>query len=126
MSASVPPSPLPPSALGDARQLAAVLHELAATIDARAGGDAATSYTAQLLAKGAGACAKKLGEEGVEAALAVSSQGEAEVAAEAGDVLYHLLVALRSRGVTLDDVAAVLANRQGLSGLAEKASRPKG
>jgi phosphoribosyl-ATP pyrophosphohydrolase len=119
-------APLSSSSLGDADQLAAVLRELAATIDGRAGGDATTSYTAQLLAKGPAACAKKLGEEGVEAALAVSSQGEAEVAAEAGDVLYHLLVALRSRGVTLDDVAAVLAKRQGMSGLAEKASRPKG
>ena len=118
-------SPLSPLPLGDVGQLANVLGELAATIDARTGGDAATSYTAQLLAKGAAACAKKLGEEGVEAALAVASQGEAEVAAEAGDVLYHLLVALRSRGVSLDDVAAVLAKRQGISGLAEKTSRPK-
>jgi phosphoribosyl-ATP pyrophosphohydrolase len=118
-------TPLSAISLGDSGQLANVLHELAATIDARASGDSATSYTAQLLTKGATACAKKLGEEGVEAALAVSSQGEAEVAAEAGDVLYHLLVALRSRGVTLDAVAAVLAKRQGLSGLAEKASRPK-
>jgi phosphoribosyl-ATP pyrophosphohydrolase len=116
---------LPPSPLGDASQLADVLRELAATIDTRAGGDPSASYTAQLLAKGAAACAKKLGEEGVEAALAVSSQGEAEVAAEAGDVLYHLLVALRARGVTLNDVAAVLARRQGVSGLAEKAARPK-
>jgi phosphoribosyl-ATP pyrophosphohydrolase len=115
----------PPSPLGDASQLADILRELAAIIDTRAGGDASASYTAQLLAKGAAACAKKLGEEGVEAALAVSSQGEAEVAAEAGDVLYHLLVALRARGVTLNDVAAVLARRQGVSGLAEKAARPK-
>ena len=118
-------APLSPSPLGDAGQLANTLVELAATIDARAGGDAATSYTAQLLAKGAAACAKKLGEEGVEAALAVSSQSDAEVAAAAGDLLSHLLGALRSRGVTLDDVAAVLAKRQGVSGLAEKASRPK-
>ncbi|MEP7209448.1 MAG: phosphoribosyl-ATP diphosphatase [Alphaproteobacteria bacterium] len=119
-------APLSTSPLGDVGQLAEVLKELSATIEARAGGDAATSYTAQLLAKGAAACAKKLGEEGVEAALAVSSQSEADVAAEAGDVLYHLLVALRSRGVTLNDVAAVLAKRQGMSGLAEKASRPEG
>jgi phosphoribosyl-ATP pyrophosphohydrolase len=121
MSAQLPPSPL-----GDVARLADVLRELAATIDARAGGDASASYTAQLLAKGATACAKKLGEEGVEAALAVASQGETEVASEAGDVLYHLLVALRARGVSLDDVATVLAKRQGVSGLAEKASRPKG
>ncbi|MBI1360634.1 MAG: phosphoribosyl-ATP diphosphatase [Alphaproteobacteria bacterium] len=114
---------LPPLGSGD--RLAAVLSELSATIDARAGGDAASSYTAQLLAKGAGACAKKLGEEGLEAALAVAAEGPDAVASEAGDVLYHLLVALRSRGVSLDDVAAVLVKRQGVSGLAEKASRPK-
>lgn len=109
--------------LGEASQIAAALRELAAKIDARAGADASHSYTAQLLAKGPAACAKKLGEEGVELALAVSSQSEAEVAAEAGDVLYHLLVALRVRGVSLDEVAAVLAKRQGQSGLAEKATR---
>ncbi len=112
-------------ALGPSDKLAAILHELATTIDARAGGDAASSYTAQLLAKGAVACAKKLGEEGVEAALAVAAEGPEAVASEAGDVIYHLLVALRARGVALDDVAAVLAKRQGASGLAEKASRPK-
>lgn len=124
---STPPSPSrTPSPLGDARRLTDSLRDLAGVIDARAGGDAAASYTAQLLAKGPAACAKKLGEEGVEAALAVASQGEDEVAAEAGDVLYHLLVALRARGVSLDDVAAVLVKRQGMSGLAEKASRPKG
>ena len=67
--------------------------------------------------------AKKLGVEGVEAALAVASQSDAEVAKEAGDVLYHLLVALRSRGVPLDAVAKVLADRQGTSGIAERASR---
>ena len=61
--------------------------------------------------------------EGVEAALAIASQSDVEVAKEAGDVLYHLLVALRSRGVPLDAVAKVLADRQGASGIAEKASR---
>ena len=68
--------------------------------------------------------AKKLGEEGVEAALAVMAQGDQEVAGEAADLVYHLLVALRSRGVSLDAVATELKKRQGKSGIEEKASRP--
>lgn len=109
--------------LGPAAYLGEVLNDLAKTIDARAGADPASSWTAKLLAGGPALAAKKLGEEGVEAALAVASQSDTEVAKEAGDVLYHLLVALRSRGVSLDAVAKVLADRQGTSGVAEKASR---
>lgn len=110
-------------ALGDAAKLTAILTRLAGTIDARAGADPETSWTAKLLMAGPGACAKKLGEEGVEAALAVASQSDVEVAGEAADLIYHLLVALRSRGVSLDEVAERLAARQGVSGLDEKASR---
>lgn len=109
--------------LGSAGFLGEVLSELAKTIDARVGDDPSTSWTAKLLMGGPALTAKKLGEEGVEAALAVASQSDVEVAKEAADVLYHLLVALRSRGVTLDQVAKVLEERQGQSGLAEKASR---
>ncbi len=109
--------------LGPAAYLGEVLNDLAKTIDARVGEDPSTSWTARLLAGGPALAAKKLGEEGVEAALAVASQGDAEVAKEAGDVLYHLLVALRARGVPLDAVAKVLADRQGVSGIAEKAAR---
>jgi phosphoribosyl-ATP pyrophosphohydrolase len=109
--------------LGPAGFLGDVINELAKTIDARAGGDPDSSWTARLLMGGPALTAKKLGEEGVEAALAVASQGDDEVAKEAADVLYHLMVALRSRGVSLDDVAKVLEARQGKSGLAEKASR---
>lgn len=109
--------------LGPAAYISEILAALAKTIDARAGDDPSASWTAKLLAGGPALTAKKLGEEGVEAALAVASQSDGEVAKEAADVLYHLLVALRSRGVTLDQVAKVLADRQGQSGLAEKASR---
>lgn len=109
--------------LGSAAFLGEILAELAKTIDARVGDDPASSWTAKLLAGGPALAAKKLGEEGVEAALAVASQSDDEVAKEAADVLYHLLVALRSRGVTLDQVAKVLESRQGKSGVAEKASR---
>lgn len=109
--------------LGPAAYLGEVLNDLAKTIDSRAGADPASSWTAKLLAGGPALTAKKLGEEGVEAALAIASQSDTDVAKEAGDVLYHLLVALRSRGVSLDAVAKVLAERQGTSGIAEKASR---
>jgi phosphoribosyl-ATP pyrophosphohydrolase len=111
--------------LGSASFLGDALAQLAKTIDARAGDDPEKSWTAKLLAGGPALTAKKLGEEGVEAALAVAHQSDKEVAAEAADVLYHLMVALRSRGVSLDAVAKVLEARQGTSGIAEKAGRPK-
>lgn len=109
--------------LGSAAFLGDVVNELAKTIDARAGGDPETSWTAKLLMGGPALTAKKLGEEGVEAALAVASQDDKAVAAEAADLVYHLLVAMRSRGVTLDQLAKALEARQGKSGLGEKASR---
>lgn len=109
--------------LGPAAFLGEVLNDLAKTIDARAGADPASSWTAKLLMGGPALTAKKLGEEGVEAALAVASQDDKAVASEAADLVYHLLVALRSRGVTLDVLAKALEVRQGKSGIDEKASR---
>ena len=106
--------------LGSAAFLGEVLGELAKTIDARAGADPSSSWTAKLLMGGPALTAKKLGEEGVEAALAVASQDDKAVAA---DLVYHLLVALRSRGVPLDTLAKALEARQGKSGIDEKASR---
>lgn len=100
------------------------LDALAQTIEARRGEDPSKSYTAKLLAKGPLHCAKKLGEEGVEFALAVAAQDDAAVAAEAADVLYHLLTALAARGVSPDAVGEELRKRQGVSGLEEKAGRP--
>jgi phosphoribosyl-ATP pyrophosphohydrolase len=105
-------------------RLAAALGHLAETIDARAAaGDESASWTAKLLAKGTGACAGKVEEEGAELAHALRAESEARVASEAADVFYHVLVALRSRGVSLDAVAAALEARQGMSGLAEKSAR---
>lgn len=113
--------------LGPSEKLAAILQALAATIDARAdesAGDAGrNSYTAQLLAKGSPKIAKKIIEEGGELGLALVSEDNQSVASETADLLYHMLVALRARGVSLDDVAEVLAAREGISGLDEKASR---
>ena len=109
--------------LGSAAFLGEVLSELAKTIDARAGGDPEASWTAKLLMGGPNLTAKKLGEEAVETALAVVSQGDKEVASEAADLVYHLLVALRSRGVPLDALAKALEMRQGKSGIEEKTGR---
>jgi len=112
------------TALASPDRLADALAHLAATIDARAQeSDAGKSWTAKLLAKGPDACAAKVAEEGGELADAVRSESDSRVANEAADVLYHVFVALRSRGVSLDDVAAALEARQGTSGIDEKAGR---
>jgi phosphoribosyl-ATP pyrophosphohydrolase len=100
-----------------------VLERLAATIEARKGGDPATSYTAKLLNDPALA-AKKLGEEAVETVIAAVAQGPDALAAESADLLYHWLVLLAASGVSLDAVAERLAAREGTSGISEKASRP--
>jgi len=99
-----------------------VLARLAATIEARKGGDASASYTARLLADPALA-AKKLGEEAVETVIAATQGDQAALAAESADLVYHWLVVLAAAGVSLDAVAAKLEAREGASGLAEKAGR---
>lgn len=99
------------------------LDRLAATIAARKGADSEASWTAKLLAKGPEKCAEKFGEEAVEAIIEAVKGDRARLTAEAADVLYHLLVMLAARDVTLAEVLAELERREGQSGLAEKASR---
>jgi phosphoribosyl-ATP pyrophosphohydrolase len=101
------------------------LHDLAATIEARAASGGEASYTRTLLDKGAEHCAKKFGEEAVETVIAAVENNRDHLIAESADVLFHLLVLLKSRGVTLEEVEAVLAQRQSMSGLEEKASRKR-
>ncbi len=100
-----------------------VLHDLAATIAARKGADPDSSWTAKLLAKGPEKCAEKFGEEAVEAIIEAVKGDRDRLTSEAADVLYHLLVMLAARDVTLADVEAELARREGKSGIAEKAAR---
>jgi len=102
-----------------------VLDRLAATIAARAGGDAAVSHTAALLAAGVGKCAEKFGEEAVEAIVAAASGDRAGLVHEAADVLYHLQVMLAAAGIGWSEVLAELERREGRSGVSEKASRPR-
>ena len=87
--------------------------------------DPSSSYTAKLLAEGVEKCARKFGEEAVEATIAAVSEDDAALTAEAGDVLYHLLVMLEARGVKLAAVMAELEKRTARSGLAEKAARKR-
>ena len=99
-----------------------VLRRLTATIESRKGGDPSTSYTAKLLGDPVLA-AKKLGEEAVETVIAAVARDVDGLAAESADLLYHWLVLMAASGVSLDAVADKLAAREGVSGLAEKASR---
>jgi len=101
------------------------LAELEVIVAARANAPAAESYTASLITKGPLACAKKFGEEAVEAVIAGAGDDTKALVAESADVLYHLLVLWRARGVAHADVMAELERRTTQSGHAEKAARPK-
>jgi phosphoribosyl-ATP pyrophosphohydrolase len=99
------------------------LHDLEKRVQERAQASADVSYTRKLLDRGIAHCAKKLGEEAVEASIAAIAEDKSRMIAEAADVLYHLLVVLHVRGITLDEVEAELGARTRQSGLDEKASR---
>jgi len=103
-----------------------ILTRLQATISSRVGADPASSYTAKLLAGGAPLAAKKFGEETIETVIAAVQNDPDAIAAESADLIYHWLVLLATTGVSLDAVAEKLEAREGTSGIAEKASRPKG
>lgn len=99
------------------------LDRLAATIAARKAADPDGSWTAKLLAKGPEKCAEKFGEEAVEAVIEAVKGDRARLTSEAADVLYHLLVMCAARDVSLAEIEAELARREGQSGLDEKATR---
>jgi phosphoribosyl-ATP pyrophosphohydrolase len=99
------------------------LADLERRVKERANASAESSYTRQLLNKGVAHCAKKLGEEAVETALAAVAEDRDRLIAEAADLLYHLFVVLEARSVSLAEVEALLETRQTKSGLEEKASR---
>ena len=104
-------------------RLGTVLQRLYEVIESRKDADPKSSYTASLLAKGPARCAKKFGEEAVEAVIAGTTSDKAELTAEGADTLYHLLVLMASVGVTPNEVAQTLADREGISGHDEKAGR---
>jgi len=102
-----------------------VLVELSQTIRARKDDSAQTSYTAKLLQGGVSVCAKKFGEEAIETVIAAIEGDADHLAQESADLLYHWLVTLEAANVPLADVMAVLRQRQGTGGFAEKAARTK-
>ena len=100
------------------------LTDLEKRVHERAQANAAESYTRTLIDKGVAHCAEKLGEEAIETGFAAVQEDKGRLIAEAADLLYHLLVLLEARGVSLAEVEAVLEKRTAQTGLEEKASRP--
>ena len=101
------------------------LADLEKRVHERAKASSAESYTRALIEKGIAHCAKKLGEEAIETGLAAVQEDNIRLTAEAADLLYHLLVLLEARGVTLADVEAALEKRTAQSGHEEKSARPR-
>ncbi|WP_116131034.1 phosphoribosyl-ATP diphosphatase [Tropicimonas sp. IMCC34043] len=99
------------------------IERLARVIEARVGADPESSWTANLLARGPEKCAEKFGEEAVEAIIEAVKGDRERLISEAADTLYHLLVMCAARDVTLAEIEAELARREGVSGIAEKAAR---
>lgn len=102
----------------------AFLARLEAIVESRKGAAPETSYTARLFSRGIGKIAQKVGEEGVECAIAGVSEDEAALTGEAADLLYHLIVLLRARGLGLADVAAELARRHAPQPAVDEAAAP--
>ena len=100
-----------------------VLEQLADTVEDRAGAAPSSSYTAKLLHQGTEKCAKKVGEEAVEMALAAMSNDREHLISETADLVYHVLVLLQSSNVPLSAVMAELEARMERGGLSEKAAR---
>ena len=120
-------SPRPHGEMLKKRAMAAfTLQDLEDRIKARAQASAEISYTRGLIDKGVAHCAKKLGEEAVEVAIAAVAEDRSRVIGETADLLYHLLVVLHMRGISLADVEAALLERTRQSGLDEKAARKGG
>jgi phosphoribosyl-ATP pyrophosphohydrolase len=102
------------------------IYDLEKRVHTRAKANAEESYTRKLLDRGIAHCAKKLGEEAVETAIAAIAEDRERLVAETADLIYHLLVLLEARGITLTEVEAQLAARQNQSGLDEKSARKGG
>ena len=101
------------------------LEDLDGRVTERSSASPDESYTARLLRDGVDRCARKFGEEAVELIVSAVSRDKDGLTGEAADVLYHLLVLLKSADITLGEVMAELERRTGQSGLQEKASRVK-
>jgi phosphoribosyl-ATP pyrophosphohydrolase len=103
--------------------LGETLERLWRAIESRRGADPATSYTARLFARGTAKIAQKLGEEAVETVIEGVTGDRAALVGESADLLYHLFVLWAASGIAPADIAAELARREGVSGIAEKKAR---
>ena len=105
---------------------AGVLDALWRTVEARRlAGDVEHSHSARLIARGTAKVAQKLGEEAVECVIEATQGNRGATVLESADLLYHLVVLWVDAGIRPEEVWAELARRQGISGIAEKAARPK-
>lgn len=100
-----------------------ILRDLQQTIRSHRDNDPQHSYVAKRFASGRQKIAQKIGEEGVELALALASDDNEEITKEAADLLFHILIGLEDAGLSLADVEDELAKRQGVSGITEKQQR---
>jgi phosphoribosyl-ATP pyrophosphohydrolase len=114
----VAPAAIAPSDIG-------VLDRLFGIIQQRRDADPELSHSARLLSRGAAKVAQKFGEEAVECLIEAVAGNHDALVAESADVLYHLMVLWVSSGVTSQEVWSELVRREGISGIAEKAARPK-
>ncbi len=104
-----------------------VLDRLWQTVESRRlAGDVQNSHSARLIARGTPKVAQKLGEEAVECVIEATQGNRAATILESADLLYHLVVVWVDAGIRPEEVWAELRRREGISGIAEKAARPKG
>jgi phosphoribosyl-ATP pyrophosphohydrolase len=102
-----------------------ILQRIAASIEARKGGDPEKSYVARLFAKGDDAMLKKIGEEATETVLAAKSGDRLHLVNEVTDLWFHCMIVLARHGVGPGDVLAEMHRREGISGIDEKAARKR-
>ncbi|MBS1157018.1 MAG: phosphoribosyl-ATP diphosphatase [Proteobacteria bacterium] len=100
-----------------------ILDRLTETIASRREADPSSSYVAKLFHKGQDAILKKVGEEAVETIMAAKDGDKTHLTYEVADLWFHTLVLLANEGLSYTDVLNELARREGISGIAEKASR---
>jgi len=102
-----------------------IIQRLTQDLEARKSADPQTSYVAKLYSKGMNAILKKVGEEAAETIIAAKDGSQEDLIYETADLWFHTMVMLAQAGLSAEDVLNELARREGLSGLVEKASRPK-
>lgn len=102
-----------------------IIQRLTQELEARKSADPQTSYVAKLYSKGMNSILKKVGEEAAETIIAAKDGSQEDLIYETADLWFHTMVMLAQAGLSAEDVLNELARREGLSGLVEKASRPK-